>query len=78
MYDKSFIKPSKKFMGVYWHDGLRKWRAQIKRSYGKTHIVGHYDSEREAAEAFNAAVRERDGFNGGFLLSSINFFKEEA
>ena len=76
MYDRTLLTPSKKYLGVYWHSGLRKFRAQIKR-HGTLCIVGHYSSDREAAEAFNAAVRERDGRNGGFLLSEINFIKEE-
>ena len=34
-------------------------------------------SEREAALAFNDAVRIADGPNGGFALSQINFIEDK-
>jgi hypothetical protein len=75
VYDKSKLRPSKRFPGVWFHTEMRMWRARYKR-HGKPVIIGHYASEIEAAAAFNAAVIAHDR-GGGFLLSRINFIPEE-
>jgi hypothetical protein len=74
MYERTKLKPSRRYIGVWFHTELKKWRAQFKRR-GKLSIIGHYLSEREAAEAFNAAVLAYDGVKGGFLISTINFLE---
>jgi hypothetical protein len=76
MYERSKLRPSKRFIGVWFHTKLKKWRAQFKR-HGKPCIIGHYYSERDAAEAFNTAVLAHDGVNGGFLISTINYIEQE-
>lgn len=44
-----------KFRGVTWHKGCRKWQVQIT-SGGKSHHVGLFGSEVDAAIAYNMAA----------------------
>ncbi len=46
---------SSRFKGVTWHKKVRKWQAAIKVC-GKTHYLGCYVSEEEAAAAYAAAA----------------------
>ena len=41
------------FKGVYYHKQHQKWRAQIQGNTGQKHI-GYFDSERDAALAYNS------------------------
>jgi hypothetical protein len=47
---------SSQYRGVSWSRHRKKWRAQIQ---GKT--LGHFDTETEAALAYNAAAADRFG-----------------
>jgi hypothetical protein len=49
-----------KFVGVSWDKRTRKWRAEIRHD-GKTHNLGHFNVEREAARAFDTAARRLRG-----------------
>lgn len=45
------------YLGVSWDKQKNKWRASIGIDY-KTHLIGRYDSEREAAIAYNNKAKE--------------------
>lgn len=59
---------SSKYKGVFWEKGkiykgkqyLGKWQAQIKHNY-KAIYIGRYDSEIEAAKAYDKKARELYG-----------------
>ena len=59
-----------KFRGVYWDKQYRKWRSVYEIS-GKKHYVGRFDSEIEAAIAWNKATQA-----AGFLPESMNNIPE--
>jgi len=46
-----------KYYGVYWHDSLKYWVSGIKKNYIQ-YLVGYYDTEDEAAAAYNVKARE--------------------
>ena len=49
-------QPQSTYVGVHWHSGAAKWAAAIRDPFkGKRHL-GIFDSEKEAAQAFDAAV----------------------
>lgn len=50
-------KTSSKYPGVYWSKQAKKWHAMIKLNGKKKHL-GYFVEEREAAKAYEAAVRE--------------------
>lgn len=54
---------SSKYKGVSWHPQTGRWRAQI-RAEGKTHHLGTFYNEVDAAEAYDEAAR--------------NFYREHA
>ena len=54
---KKQTNSSSVYKGVSWHKPMKKWRARIVIK-GKTTLLGYFDSEREAGEAYNAAARE--------------------
>lgn len=43
------------FKGVSWHSAKKMWRAGIMAD-GVTHRLGYFDTEEEAAEAYDAAA----------------------
>ena len=55
-------KSSSKFKGVTWDKACNKWHATIMKEY-KRYNLGYYNSEIEAAKAYNKAATQ---FFGGF------------
>ena len=49
-----------KYKGVCWHKSANSWMAQIQ-SFGKSKYLGCFSTEKEAAEAYNAAAKEKWG-----------------
>jgi AP2-like factor (euAP2 lineage) len=49
-----------RYRGVCWDRALRKWRAYIK-SQGSLTILGSFDTEQEAAAAYNEAAKDTFG-----------------
>ena len=48
------------FKGVYWYKDRQEWKAQIQTNSGRKHI-GYFDSEIDAARAYNTKARELFG-----------------
>jgi hypothetical protein len=51
---------SSKFLGVCWNKRRQRWAAQISKN-GKTVLLGHFASEREAAQAYDRASLIKHG-----------------
>jgi len=54
------MKASSRHIGVYWKSSMKKWAAHAREG-DKYHIIGYFDSEDEAALAYNKFARERFG-----------------
>jgi hypothetical protein len=54
------IGKSSTFKGVYWHKNCRKWRASLKLD-GKEIHIGYFNTELEAAEAYDEKALELFG-----------------
>lgn len=56
------IKGTSKYMGVYWNKRDSKWRAAITVNYKKI-VLGSYNSEHDAALAYNRGAIKYHGKN---------------
>ena len=52
-----------KFWGVTWNKKNRRWLAQYTDADGKKRFINYFDTQEEAARAYNAAIR-RAGLEG--------------
>ncbi len=64
---RSTAKKTSKYKGVYWHKGQKKWAAQIT-SNKKSHHLGYFSNETDAAHAYDKAARK---FHGKY--AALNF-----
>ena len=53
-----------KYIGVCWREREKKWRASFDRK-----VLGHFDSEEEAARCWNDAQIKRHGVQ--FALQNV-------
>lgn len=53
---KDKINKTSKYTGVCWHKATNKWRAKISKKY-KSYWLGVFDTEEEAYEAYNKALK---------------------
>ena len=67
---KRNCKASSKYKGVYWETSRKKWRTRITRSDGKKVFLGYFDSELDAANAYDKAATEMFG-----SFATLNFPK---
>lgn len=67
-YKKKTTGTSSKYRGVSWDKSRGKWEAKLCRNK-KTHHLGRFDSEIEAARAYNDSAKRM-----GFSSSALNQF----
>ena len=46
-----------KFWGVTWDKNARRWKAQYTDANGKRRQIGYFDTQEQAARAYNATIR---------------------
>jgi hypothetical protein len=56
-----------KYKGVHWHKRQKKWAAAI-RCNNKTHHLGYFTDEAEAAKVYDKAAKKYHG-----VFASLNF-----
>lgn len=57
---KSKVKRTSKYKCVYWHEKRQRWIAKMQ-AHGRYIWIGTYDSEIEAAKAYNEAAVKHHG-----------------
>jgi hypothetical protein len=62
---------SSRFWGVSWHRQGKKWQAHYTDANGKTHGLGLFDDEEEAARAVNQAIRDA-GLQGQRQMNAVD------
>jgi hypothetical protein len=60
-------KCSSKYIGVSWYTSQKKWAARIMTD-GKSRFIGYFDSEIDAARAYDEAAKK---YHGQF--AALNF-----
>lgn len=61
--------PKSKYIGVYWSNTSNKWYSRVKYNY-KSIYLGVFDTEEEAAKAYDDKVFELRGDNAKFNFRS--------
>lgn len=59
-YNQQQRKGSSKYKGVYWNKPRKKWQAYIHID-GIAHFLGRFESEDDAANAYNVAASQNFG-----------------
>lgn len=60
MNKRSILPSSSKYKGVSWHIIRNKWISHVKHNK-KTHHLGYFDIEEDAALAYNQKAKELFG-----------------
>lgn len=58
---RKFSGKSSQYKGVSWHKKTNRWRVRAANHSGYTEIIGYFDDEVEAAEAYDTFVRREHG-----------------
>lgn len=66
---KSYKNSSSKYKGVCWHKRNKKWIARYRDADGKLIHIGYFESEIEAHQAYQKAVKE---LHGEFLRKTLD------